>query len=296
MVTRDQFVAMIKDVLDKVTDPVKECLAQAGMDASELAAVEIVGSGMRSLVVQQTISAFLKRDLSSTMNAEEAIAKGCALQAAMLSPKFRVKEYSIVDIQPYSVSVYWRTIDDPSDTKENSVELFKPRSVIPAPKHVTFNRPDSKPFQVQARYTPDQPVQAQTNPLIGTFTVTSIPKPKLANEIPEVRVKVVLNADGVVVAESAEFADKYEEEETAADAATPAATPAATGDKMDTTPTSPAPAAEGADQKAAEAAPKKMKKKLRWVPIPLDVKYTAGLTDAEVKDYVKVRLRGYIPP
>jgi heat shock protein 4 len=281
MVTRDQFVDMIKGELEKVTPTVQECLNQAGSDGSDLNTIEILGSGMRSAVVQQTISAFLKRDLSSTTNAEEAIAKGLALQAAMLSPKFKVKEYGVTDIQPYSISVYWQTIDDPADTKENSVELFKTRSAIPAPKNVTFNRPDSKPFQVQARYTPQEGVAApQSYPLIGTFTVKNVPKPKLANEIPEVRVKVVLNADGIVVGESAEFAEKYEEAE-ADPAATPApaATPEANGpaDKMDTDPTTP----------AAEA-PKKMKKKVRYVPIPLDVKYTAGLSDAQIKDYLKV--------
>jgi len=120
-ITRDQYNALVQPLCTQTLETIKAVLAQASCQPQDLAAVEIVGSGLRVTALQQTISSFLGVSLSTTMNAEEAVVKGCALNAAMLSPKFKVKEYGVTDIQVNGITLSWHTLDDPSDTKERFV-------------------------------------------------------------------------------------------------------------------------------------------------------------------------------
>ena len=55
------------------------------------------------------IKAAFEKDVSTTLNADEAAARGCALQCAMLSPTFRVREFVVNDVTPYPVVLNWKS-------------------------------------------------------------------------------------------------------------------------------------------------------------------------------------------
>ena len=61
-----------------------------------------------------------KRELSTTLNLDEAVSRGCALQCAMLSPTFKVRDFNITDIQPYPIKLRWQTA---MEGEEGSVSL-----------------------------------------------------------------------------------------------------------------------------------------------------------------------------
>lgn len=90
-------------------EPVKQALADSGIPMEKLFAVEIVGGASRLAVVKQGLNEFFKKEVSQTLNAEEAVAKGCALQCAMLSPLFKVREFSVTDIYAFPIKVSWKT-------------------------------------------------------------------------------------------------------------------------------------------------------------------------------------------
>jgi molecular chaperone DnaK (HSP70) len=71
--------------------------------------VEIVGGSTRMPMLKDTIKRVFGMEPSTTLNADEAVARGCALQCAMLSPTFRVREFSVNDIAPYPILLTWNS-------------------------------------------------------------------------------------------------------------------------------------------------------------------------------------------
>lgn len=96
-----------------------------------------------------------------TMNSKECVARGCSLQAAMLSPIFQVRNFDVKDTFPFKVSIAWQKDDGPSTSL-----LFgaseKDGAVVPqyypSVKTVSFHK--TEPFTVTAAYTDDSPVPA----------------------------------------------------------------------------------------------------------------------------------------
>jgi hypothetical protein len=73
----------------------------------EIHAVEIVGGSSRIPAIKHLIEVVFGKQSSTTLNQDEAVSRGCALQCAMLSPAIRVREFSITDIQNYPIKLVW---------------------------------------------------------------------------------------------------------------------------------------------------------------------------------------------
>ncbi len=155
---------IIEPLLSRMDTPIRSCLEEAGILPNELDAVEIVGGGTRVPAIRRKIAEIVGADqnalnmgLSTTMNAEEAVARGCALQCAMLSSRFKVKEFKIVEAAPYPVCIHWggsladgsQCIDmDSSEGGDNVPEtgekdsqlLFKRGDSVPSLKKMVFSK------------------------------------------------------------------------------------------------------------------------------------------------------------
>ena len=89
-------------------------MTEISLSITELAlgdidAVELIGGSCRVPAIKEVISDVFKRDLSTTLNLDEAVSRGCALQCAMRSPTFKVRDFNITDIQPYPIQLRWKT-------------------------------------------------------------------------------------------------------------------------------------------------------------------------------------------
>jgi len=131
-----------------------------------LTSVEIVGGATRVGSVKETIAGVLGLDvkavnngLSTTMNADEAVARGCALQSAILSPRFKVLPYEVIEYQPFPIKIEWdgsqeagmeveANAAEPSPT--NSVIMFERGCNFPIVRRVTLKK--SGKFSVYASY------------------------------------------------------------------------------------------------------------------------------------------------
>ena len=83
---------------------VPQALADAGLEASQIAAVEVVGGTTRVPAVAQRLTDFFGGlEPSRTLNSKETVSRGCALQCAMLSPTFKVRDFQVLDSFPYGV-------------------------------------------------------------------------------------------------------------------------------------------------------------------------------------------------
>lgn len=228
-ITRDAFEAMAAPLLARLAAPVQAALVQAGVKQEDVSIVELVGSGTRVPAAARAVEAvFGGRQASRTLNAKECVCRGCALQAAMLSPLFKVRDFDVVDACPYPVALTWQKPGAPEG--EMVVQtLFERNSPFPSAKIVTFNR--AEPFSVEAIYPPEAAAPADASDAeaaasrlpvgvtrsLGTYHIGPFKVPE-GQEKAKLKVRVALDLHGLV---SVERVEAHHEEEV------PAATGAA---------------------------------------------------------------------
>ncbi|XP_035480913.1 heat shock 70 kDa protein 4a isoform X2 [Scophthalmus maximus] len=197
---RGQFEEMCAGLLAKVEGPLRSVMEQAKLKKEDIYAVEIVGGASRIPAIKERISKFFGKELSTTLNADEAVARGCALQCAILSPAFKVREFSITDVVPYSVSLKWNSAveDGVSDC-----EVFPRNHAAPFSKVLTFYR--KEPFTLEAYYNNPKELPHPSN-TIGQFLVQNV-VPQASGESAKVKVKVRVNVHGVFSVSSASLVE-----------------------------------------------------------------------------------------
>ncbi|EAW62295.1 heat shock 70kDa protein 4, isoform CRA_b [Homo sapiens] len=148
---RGKFLEMCNDLLARVEPPLRSVLEQTKLKKEDIYAVEIVGGATRIPAVKEKISKFFGKELSTTLNADEAVTRGCALQCAILSPAFKVREFSITDVVPYPISLRWNS---PAEEGSSDCEVFSKNHAAPFSKVLTFYR--KEPFTLEAYYSSPQ--------------------------------------------------------------------------------------------------------------------------------------------
>jgi heat shock protein 4 len=202
--TREQFEELISEPLNRIVGPLQQALQDAGLTPDQVDAIELVGGSTRVPAIRQRIqSVFPSKPLSTTLNQDEAVARGATFACAMLSPVFRVRDFAFHDISPYSISVYWEKSDDPHEDTE--LEVYPRRNPMPSTKILSFAR--SGPFDLHASYTHPSTLPGAINPWIAKLQVKSLPEID-TKEALIVKVKTRLNPNGLFSFESA-----YVEEE-----------------------------------------------------------------------------------
>lgn len=158
--------------------------------------------------VKERISKFFGKETSTTLNADEAVARGCALQCAILSPSFKVREFSITDVVPFPVSVKWNSA---AEDGVSDCEVFPKNHAAPFSKVLTFYR--REPFSLDAYYNSPKDLP-YPDPTIGQFVIQKV-VPQATGESSKVKVKVRVNIHGIFSVSSASLVEvqKSEEEE-----------------------------------------------------------------------------------
>uniref|UniRef100_A0A8B9HS76 Heat shock 105/110 protein 1 n=1 Tax=Astyanax mexicanus TaxID=7994 RepID=A0A8B9HS76_ASTMX len=191
-----KFEELCADLIERVTVPLVAALEQAQVQLQDISAVEIVGGATRIPVVKTQISRFFRRDVSTTLNADEAVARGCALQCAMLSPAFKVRDFSITDVIPFPISLCWSS---ESDEAKACHEIFGKNHPSPSSKLITFHR--NKPFVLEAFYS-DPGSLPFPEAKIGEYKVENVP-PQDSGDKWKVKVKIEMDGSGVMSVSSA---------------------------------------------------------------------------------------------
>jgi heat shock protein 4 len=104
-IKRDQFEALSAPILERVKGPCEKALAESKLSLDKISAVEVVGSGSRIPAILKILSSVFGKEPSRTLNASECIARGCALQCAMLSPTFRVRDFEVILLAVHPLSI-----------------------------------------------------------------------------------------------------------------------------------------------------------------------------------------------
>lgn len=205
-IERATFEELIAPQLERIEAVLEECLLSGKLKKEDIYSVEIVGGSSRIPSIKEKIEKVFGKAPSTTLNADEAVSRGCALQCAILSPIFKVREFSVTDIQPYPVRLVWGS---PGAKKEDTgdMEVFPQNHAVPFSKMLTFYK--SEPFTVRGEYATSVPF---ANKHIGTFEIGEVkPTPEGGNQ--KVKVKVRINPNGIFGVASASLVEKHEVEE-----------------------------------------------------------------------------------
>ncbi|OZJ04752.1 hypothetical protein BZG36_01799 [Bifiguratus adelaidae] len=205
IVNRSDFEDWMKDTLDRVEVPLQEALAAAGMTSADIDSIEMVGGSTRIPAIKERISKFFGKEVSTTLNQDEAVARGAALQCAMLSPVFKVREFRVHDIASYPIKMTWQKSPEEDETE---IVVFDNQNSVPSTKILTFHR--SEPFDLEAVYAEPEKLPAGISPWIGRFSIKNVEP--VNGQPAQVKVKARLNIHGLVSVEGAYTVEERVEE------------------------------------------------------------------------------------
>jgi len=225
-----EYKKLCEPLLARLAAPIERALAETSLKPADLFSVEVVGGATRVSSVKVTLATLLGLDvsavnngLSTTMNADESVARGCALQSAILSPRFKVLPYEVIEHQPYPIKIEWDgqheagmevSADTSKDGQQepaptNSVVMFERGCTFPIVRRVTLRR--SGRFTVDAMY--DESASRYQFPdgagrSIAKFHINA----PAGNEV-KIRVNVKQDINGSLTLSSAQMVEEIHEEE-----------------------------------------------------------------------------------
>ncbi|CCK68023.1 adenyl-nucleotide exchange factor SSE2 KNAG_0A03400 [Huiozyma naganishii CBS 8797] len=194
--TREELEELVKPLLERVTEPVTKALAQAKLSVDDVDFIEIIGGTTRIPTLKQSISDAFGKPLSTTLNQDEAIAKGAAFICAIHSPTLRVRPFKFEDIHPYSVSYFW----DKQAEDEDHLEVFPANSGYPSTKMITLYRTGD--FAMSAKYTNLTELPEGTKETIAEWKITGVQLPEGQESVP-VKLKLRCDPSGLHTIEDA---------------------------------------------------------------------------------------------
>ncbi|THX86863.1 heat shock protein 70 [Aureobasidium pullulans] len=206
---REELEEIMKPLLERCTAPLEQALAEAKLKTEDIDTIELVGGCTRVPALKSAIQDFFGKQLSFTLNADEAIARGSAFACAILSPVFRVRDFSIHDICNYPIEFTWEKSAEIPD-EDTSLTVFNRGNVMPSTKILTFYRKQA--FDLEAKYAKPETLPGKMNPWIGRFSVKGV-KADEKDDFMICKLKARLNLKGILNVESGYYVEDMEVEE-----------------------------------------------------------------------------------
>ncbi|KAF2837305.1 heat shock protein Hsp88 [Patellaria atrata CBS 101060] len=206
---RDELEELVRPLLDRATVPLEQALAEAKLKVEDIDTVEMIGGCTRVPSLKAAVQQFFGKPLSFTLNQDEAVARGCAFSCAILSPVFRVRDFSVHDIVNYPIEFTWEKSPDIPD-EDTSLTVFNKGNVMPSTKILTFYR--KQPFDLEARYAKPELLPGKVNPWIGRFSVKGV-KADAKDDFMICKLKARLNLHGILNVEQGYYVEDQEIEE-----------------------------------------------------------------------------------
>ncbi|KAF1992433.1 putative heat shock protein Hsp88 [Aulographum hederae CBS 113979] len=206
---RDELEELVKPLIERATVPLEQALAEAKLKPEDIDTIEMVGGCTRVPSLKAAVQNFFGKPLSFTLNQDEAAARGSAFSCAILSPIFRVRDFSVHDIVNYPIEFTWEKSADIPD-EDTNLTVFNKGNVMPSTKILTFYR--KQPFDLEARYAKPETLPGKINPWIGRFSVKGV-KADAKDDFMVCKLKARLNLHGILNVEQGYYVEDQEVEE-----------------------------------------------------------------------------------
>ena len=184
--SRAKLEALVEDLIKRTVEPCRRALKDAGLKASDISEVVLVGGMTRMPKVIETVKTSFGRDPHRGVNPDEVVASGAAIQAGVL--KGDVKDVLLLDVTPLSLGI--ETLGGVF------TRLIERNTTIPTRKGQTFSTAEDNQGAVTIRVFQGEREMAADNKLLGQFDLVGIPPARRG--VPQIEVTFDIDANGIV--------------------------------------------------------------------------------------------------
>ena len=184
--SRAKFEQMCDDLFQRAIEPTKKCLADAKKQPSQIDEVVLVGGSTRTPKIQQIVKEYFGKEPNRSVNPDEVVAIGAAVQAGVLSGE--VKDILLLDVTPLSLSI---------ETLGGVATALIPRNTtIPTRKSEVFSTAADGQTSVEVHVLQGERPMARDNKTLGRFHLDGIPP--APRGVPQIEVTFDIDANGIV--------------------------------------------------------------------------------------------------
>jgi len=184
--TRAKFESMVEDIIQKSAGPCKQCMKDAGVDASKINEVVLVGGQTRMPRIQALVKELFGKEGNKSVNPDEVVAVGAAIQGGVL--KGEVKDLLLLDVTPLTLAI---------ETLGGVATPMIPRNTtIPTKKTETFSTAADSQTSVEVHVLQGERPMAAQNRTLGKFHLTGIPP--APRGVPQIEVTFDIDANGIL--------------------------------------------------------------------------------------------------
>jgi molecular chaperone DnaK len=184
--TRARFEQMIADILERSVGPCKQALADAGVTPQQIDEVVLVGGSTRIPKVQQIVRDLFGKEPNKSVNPDEVVAVGAAVQGGVLGGE--VKDVLLLDVTPLSLGI--ETLGGVF------TKLIERNTTIPTRKSEKFSTAADSQTSVEIKVHQGERAMARDNRLLGVFQLVGIPP--APRGIPQIEVTFDIDANGIL--------------------------------------------------------------------------------------------------
>jgi molecular chaperone DnaK len=184
--TRTKLESLVEDLIDRTIDPCKQALKDAGLSASDINDIILVGGQTRMPKVQEAVQNFFGKEPRKDLNPDEAVAIGAAIQGGVLGGE--VKDVLLLDVTPLSLGI--ETLGGVM------TKLIEKNTTIPTKANQVFSTADDNQSAVTVHVLQGERDVATANKSLGRFDLSDIPP--APRGVPQIEVTFDIDANGIL--------------------------------------------------------------------------------------------------
>jgi len=199
-ITRAKFESLIEDLVNETITKIEEVIGESGISKDEIKEIVMVGGSTRVPLVQEKVKAFFNKELNKSVNPDEVVAIGAAIQGAVI--KGDVKDVLLLDVTPLSLGI--ETLGGVT------TKIIEKGTTIPVKKTQTFSTAEDNQPAVTIHVVQGEREFAKDNKSLGQFNLEGIPP--APRGVPQIEVTFDIDANGILTVSAQDKASGKQQE------------------------------------------------------------------------------------